>query len=81
MGGRIDGQDIRIFRESSDFLKVCGERADRVWHRKYLPIRARRAANRSPHMPEFDLTPIVVIAVIGGPVLLAYVLGSGVSDE
>jgi len=32
-------------------------------------------------MPEFDLTPIVVIAVVGGPVLLAYVLGSGVGDE
>lgn len=32
-------------------------------------------------MPEYDLTPLVVFAVIGAPVLLAFLFGSGVSDE
>ena len=32
-------------------------------------------------MPEFDLSPLVAVAVIGAPVLLAFVFGQGVSDE
>lgn len=32
-------------------------------------------------MPEYDLTPIVVIAVICGPVLIACLFGREVTDE
>jgi hypothetical protein len=32
-------------------------------------------------MPEYDLTPLVVVAVIGLPVLVAILLGKAPSDE
>jgi hypothetical protein len=32
-------------------------------------------------MPAIDLTPLVVVAVIGAPVLLAFICGKGGGDE